>query len=498
MTAPPLSRWSWCAGRTLREALVDGPLPVADAARIVREVACALQDAHAQGIVHLDIKPGNIALTEQGVVKVLDFGLAKLRPLDKLDAFDDTTRSLVREWRGTPAYMSPEQVQGFAVDRRSDLFSLGAVLYECLTGRRAFHARTREGTLVAVATHEPPPPSSIVPAVPLALDAATGKLFAEDPQRRFGSASELIDSLDAALRPAPKPVSPPVPRRGRLWAGLAAAVALVAAAAWFVVGRLPRPPRELGTVIVLPFENRTADEARGPFCDGLVEVVTSLLGRADRFGGSRFVISSADVRRYGVHTVADAGRIFGATTVVHGRVGRSGDGYLITVDLTDPSGPRLVGSRDVLIPDRDMGSLEDGLTNALLDLLHATTPQAFTPRPPDASAYARFVEGRGYLREFDKGDNLNHAIEALEGSVKANDAFAPAWVELSFAHFHVYRRPSGPKPSPRRIRPCAARSRSTRAGSKPTSSSPGSCARPVRSRMPSTICRSRWPATRTT
>jgi tetratricopeptide (TPR) repeat protein/predicted Ser/Thr protein kinase len=429
-------------GRTLRETLLSGPLPRAEAVRIVREVACALQDAHAQGIVHLDVKPSNIALTEQGVVKVLDFGLAKLRPLDKLDAFDDTTRTLVREWQGTPAYMSPEQVQGFAVDRRSDLFSLGAVLFECLTGRRAFHARTREGTLVAVATHPPPPPSSIVPDIPTALDAATAKLLAKEPQHRYDSAAELIESLDAVDRPTPAPQ--PAPRRRRLWIGIAAISAL-AVAAWLGVQRMSHKPLDLGTVIVLPFDNRTAEEARGPFCDGLVEVVTSLLGRADRFGGSRLVIPSADVRKYGVRTVADAGRVFGATTVVNGRVGRSGDGYVITVDLTDPSGPRLIGSRDVSIPDRDLGSLEDRLTNALLDLLHAPTSPAFTATPPDASAYALFVEGRGYLREFDKADNLNHAIAALEGSVKANDAFAPAWVELSFAHFRVYSKTRQPE-----------------------------------------------------
>jgi tetratricopeptide (TPR) repeat protein/TolB-like protein/predicted Ser/Thr protein kinase len=430
-------------GHTLRETLLRGPLPRPEAVRIVREVACALQDAHAQGIVHLDVKPSNIALTEQGVVKVLDFGLAKLRPLDKLDAFDDTTRSLVREWRGTPAYMSPEQVQGFAVDRRSDLFSLGAVLFECLTGRRAFHARTREGTLVAVATHQPPPPSSLVPGVPPALDAMTAKLLAKDPQHRYDWAAEVIESLDAIDRPTPAP--PPATRRRWPWIGIAAAVATIAVAAWLGVQRMAHKPVDLGTVIVLPFSNRTAEDVRGPFCDGLVEVVTTLLGRADRFGGSRFVIPSADVRKYGVRTVADASRVFGATTVINGGVGRSGDGYLITIDVTDPAGPRLIGTRDVSIPDRDMGSLEDRLTNALLDLLHATTPLAFTATPPDASAYALFVEGRGYLREYDKADNLNRAITALEGSVKVNDAFAPAWVELSFAHFRVYSKTRQPE-----------------------------------------------------
>ncbi len=162
-------------GQNLRDLLNQGPLDPAEAVRIALSVAEALEEAHRQDLIHLDIKPGNIAVNERGVVKVLDFGLAKALSPERLDlgelSGDIRTLTMNVYIRGTPSYMSPEQVRGEKLDGRSDLFSLGAVLYECLTGSRAFPGNTVVNILLGVFSNSPPPPSSIAPKVSPKLDA---------------------------------------------------------------------------------------------------------------------------------------------------------------------------------------------------------------------------------------------------------------------------------------------------------------------------------------
>ncbi|MDX1979240.1 MAG: protein kinase [Bryobacteraceae bacterium] len=218
-------------GRSLGDILKDGPLPFDKALTVIRSIASALSEAHRLGIVHRDIKPSNVCLNNQGVVKVLDFGLARHAPLAQDQAtMTVSTRSVEVAIQGTPLYMSPEQVRGTGIDARTDLFSLGAVLYECLTGRTPFLGGNNIEVLAKVIGTDPPPPSSVNPGIPKALDRVTMKLLAKAPEARYQSAQELLSDL---ADPRPPAVTKPSILSRRHTLAAAGVCALVAAAIWF-------------------------------------------------------------------------------------------------------------------------------------------------------------------------------------------------------------------------------------------------------------------------
>jgi tetratricopeptide (TPR) repeat protein len=220
-------------GQTLSDILANGPLPGAEAVRIVSAVASALAEAHRHGIVHRDIKPSNIRVVEGGEVKVLDFGLAKSVAVAAA-ASDAITRTLDGAIRGTPLYMSPEQVSGESLDALSDLFSLGAVFYECLAGRPPFEGASIAEVLAAVLARDPAPPSSLNPAVPAALDGIALKLLSKSPGARYQSAKSLLAALagePATTRHMPRFLSR---RAALLGAGALTSGGLFF---WFIEGR---------------------------------------------------------------------------------------------------------------------------------------------------------------------------------------------------------------------------------------------------------------------
>jgi tetratricopeptide (TPR) repeat protein len=175
-------------GETLKERLVRGPLPISEARQVAIEVAQALARAHEAGIVHRDIKPANVMLTRHGKVKVLDFGIAKMR--------GDATLTRTGSSPGTPAYMSPEQARGEPVDGRTDIWSLGALLYEMLAGRRPFPGDDERAVLAAVQSRKPEPLERIRPEVPPELSRTVAKALAKEPAERHQSAEELLSELE--------------------------------------------------------------------------------------------------------------------------------------------------------------------------------------------------------------------------------------------------------------------------------------------------------------
>ena len=180
-------------GETLKERLARGPLPVSEARQIAIEVARALSRAHEAGIVHRDIKPANVMLTHRGKVKVLDFGIAKMK--------GDTTLTRTGNSPGTPAYMSPEQARCELVDGRSDLWSLGALLYEMIAGRRPFPGDDERAILSAVQSRKPEPLDRIRPEVPPELAQTVARALAKDPAERYQTAAELLGDLESDRRP---------------------------------------------------------------------------------------------------------------------------------------------------------------------------------------------------------------------------------------------------------------------------------------------------------
>ncbi len=270
-------------GRSLKERISAGPIPPNEVLRLAEEVASALSEAHRKGIIHRDIKPANICITESGSAKVLDFGIAKRAMLPAAPATavgaPTTTQSvidLLTAIKGTPFYMSPEQAGGRLIDARSDLFSLGIVLYECLTARRPFQGDSAQDSFFALQTEDPQPPSACIPAIPHALDAIVLKLLARKPSERYQSATALLSDLrNIRQTPSHSPSGPAARRRSsRNLMLLCIVVALVSAVGvlWRYWSQRPYKPR--------PEAQRWYDEGLKALRDGTYRKAAKSLSAA--------------------------------------------------------------------------------------------------------------------------------------------------------------------------------------------------------------------------
>jgi len=233
-------------GESLAERLARGPLPIDQVLKIGIEIATALDRAHRQGVVHRDLKPGNVMLTRGGA-KLLDFGLAKVSPL--AGGPDEATiqKSLTAEGTivGTFQYMAPEQLEAQNADPRTDIFALGCVLYEMATGRRAFDGKTKTSLIAAIVSSQPPPVSSVQPLTPAALEHTIAKCLAKDPDERWQSAYDVAEELRWLRESSSGAVAPVRAASVKRWKIASATLAIVAvAAAATAVRMLRRPPRD--------------------------------------------------------------------------------------------------------------------------------------------------------------------------------------------------------------------------------------------------------------
>src|ERR1700728_5129282 len=234
-------------GRTLREQLEDGPLPYRKAIEIARAVSDGLAAAHSRGIVHRDLKPENILCTRDGRVKILDFGLAKQIPPHAATAGGTMAAVTISDVHtqpgtvmGTVGYMSPEQVRGAETDHRSDIFSLGAILYEMLSGRRAFKRDTSAETMTAILKEDPPDLATANPTISPGIDRIVHRCLEKEPIRRFQSAADLgfaLEALSGSSSTTAANAALPVQRTARRRLIVVAALLLAAIiASWFARG----------------------------------------------------------------------------------------------------------------------------------------------------------------------------------------------------------------------------------------------------------------------
>jgi tRNA A-37 threonylcarbamoyl transferase component Bud32 len=326
-------------GRTLQSLLQErGRLGFDETVRVLEQVAAALDHAHANGVVHRDVKPANVMVDPSGHVKVMDFGIAKLEAGANLTS----TGSIM----GTPNYMAPEQARGEKVDARSDLFSLGCVLYECLTGTKPFQAPSVSAILVKILTEDPPPPDLETTGLPRGLGAVLSRATAKDPSARFPSGAAMIEALRALdpAAPATAPAAVPTAPRGRpvRWPVVVASAVLAAALAWFGLAlRSPRP---------LPGHSLVAEEDIGflgrlagreprllvtlPAGTVLRLALDAPLSSESAVSGDAFTArTTRPVRVEGVEAVPERSRVVGRVTRAASAAQAAGRGEM-TLELT--------------------------------------------------------------------------------------------------------------------------------------------------------------------
>ena len=335
----------YVVGTTLEVRLQRGPLPVAEALDYAAQVVEALEEAHEHGIVHRDLKPANIMVTPKGQVKVMDFGLAKLLYAgpDSTDTRSvGETRSTEHLVKGTYPYMAPEQLLAGRVDGRTDLHAVGVVLYEMLTGGRPYHGQTMHSLVNAIVNTPPPSPARVVKGLPTRVERIVLRCLEKDPDRRFASATELLDELRAAsVRPGGFEFGWPAPMR---WGVSSALVLLVGLLLTLDVGGIRTHTLErfshgrIHAVLVLPLANLSSDPQHAFLADGLTDALIAQFTQQ----GSFDVISRTSAMRYkgSRATLRQIGRELHVDAVVEGSLMPVGDRVRITAELVRASDDR--------------------------------------------------------------------------------------------------------------------------------------------------------------
>ncbi len=432
----PYIAMEYVEGQTLRDVLVGGPLPTTKLIELASQIAEGLAKAHAAGITHRDLKPENVMVTTDGYVKILDFGLAKLRPSSESDS-EAVTATREGTIMGTVGYMSPEQAKGQSVDHRSDQFSFGAILYEMITGKRAFQRETPVQTLSAIIEQEHDSIAAIQPGTSTHLRAIVDRCLAKNPEARYDSTRDLAKEL-GTLEDKGRPVEP-----RRAWprlllvAGGITVLILLALVLNFtglrdgLVGTTPAPRIE--SLAVLPLENLSGDPEQEYFADGMTEALIAELGQL----GTIRVISRTSVMMYKDERkpLPEIARELNVDAVIEGSVLRSGDRVRITAQLLRVEPEEHLWAHNY---ERDYGevlTLQSEIALAVAREIESTlSPQTEArlarSRTVNPEAYEAYLKGRYFLNQRTQ-EGLKRSRGHFRQAIDNDPTYAPAYAGLS-------------------------------------------------------------------
>jgi serine/threonine-protein kinase len=425
-------------GETLRERLSRGPLAWRKVAEIGSAIAEGLAAAHSKGIVHQDIKPANIFLTADGRVKILDFGLAQMRSAPAPTDNTATLTQAVGTVMGTIGYMSPEQVRGENVTAASDIFSLGCVLYEMLTGQRAFSGKSAIETMAAILKDEPPPVADSGHSSSPELDRVIERCLAKNPAQRFHSAHDLAFALRSLSSSTgqPGPVAPQLLNRRVPMVTAIVALVLILAAAGFYFSR-SRAGAKIDSLAVLPFVNTSGSPDADWLSDGITE---SLIDNLIQVPSLKVMSRNAVFRYKGKETDArEAARQLGVRAVLTGRIVEHAGQLSVSAELVDArDGSELWGGKydrpmsDILAVQQDITSRISGMLRLKLsgEQMQKVASRMGTENP---EAYQFYLKGKYFAGQFTK-TGFEKGMDYFRQAVAADPNYARAYEGMSYAY----------------------------------------------------------------
>ncbi len=430
-------------GETLRDRIARGPVSVDEALDFAGQISAGLDKAHSQNIVHRDVKPGNIFVTDDGVVKILDFGLARIAGESRMTKTGTTL--------GTVAYMSPEQAEGKDVDARSDVWSAGAVLYEMLTGRAPFRGDAEPAIVNSILTTEPEPVTTIRREVPVGVEDVVDKALTKDAGKRYQTATELgealveqRDLLKAGVKTGGSVAWKRFRRNRRAVAGVSVmAVVALAVIAWvfFVM-----PRQTIDRIAILPVKIIGGQTMKDTvFVDGMTVELISALGHV----GSISVTSWMAVQRYrGTEkTPREIAEELGADALVLAAAIRDGNQVRVSARLIDPASGEQMWAATFERRMSGIRGLYRDVARSVAEQVHATiTPDVAvflgSARDVDPAAYDAWSAGNHLIQEWE----LERAKDQFEKALAIDSTYAPALSGLADAYCklsHYWPMPEG-------------------------------------------------------
>jgi serine/threonine-protein kinase len=379
-------------GKTLQEMLQNGPFEIERALTIGAQIAAGLAEAHRVGVIHRDVKPTNVIITKDGAAKIIDFGLAKLAAQSRITR----TGSAM----GTPVYMSPEQIRGDEVDARTDIWSLGVILYEMLTGCTPFAADYDHAVFYRILNMIPEPLTSLRQGVPPAIERTLERALQKDPVERYPSALALLQDLEFA-------------RTG---------------------GEThPSIPKTVASIAILPFEDMSQSHDQEYFCDGIAEEIINALTHV---AGLRVVARTSSFSFKGTQKNArDIGRMLGVDTLLEGSVRKADQRLRVTVKLTKVDDESALWSERYDRTLEDIFAIQDDVCVSIVDQLKVILGRSertnlVRRRANDHEAYNLYLKGR-FLFNQRKRESVQRSIECYSQAVTVDPAFALAYAGIA-------------------------------------------------------------------
>jgi len=472
-------------GNTLADQLKEGCLPPDQVLQYALQIGDALAQAHAQGVIHRDLKPGNVMLTSRGA-KLLDFGLAKLEAEPQPSGL--TTVALATEGKsltaegiilGTLEYMAPEQLEGKEADARSDVFSLGTVIYEMATGKKAFTGDSKASVIVKILTREPPSVTSLQPLTPPEMEKVVEKCLRKEPKERWQDAAEVTSELkriagNAAFLSTLQPIrrnekersegeaaigseSSTIAESGsssrsfprQIHASLSASrivfglIVLALAIGIYVVSR---GSSTIDSLAVLPFENATGDTNSEYLSDGITETLINTLARLPNLK----VISRASAFRYkGLKVDPHAvGQTLGVRAIIMGRIVQHAEDLSISAELVDTNDNRQIWGERYQQKPAEILTMQEEIVKQILSKLHLRlngeeekrSNKRFTQ---NVEAYRLYLKGRYFLNKYNQ-EGFKTGLEYFKQAIDLDPNYAQAWSGLADSYYQLssmYLRP---------------------------------------------------------
>jgi serine/threonine protein kinase/Tfp pilus assembly protein PilF len=439
-------------GETLKKKLENGPHEINEAVAYSIQIAQGLERAHEAGIIHRDIKPANIMITKRGEAKILDFGLAKTLNDPGITKFGSTM--------GTAAYMSPEQARGAEVNHQTDIWSLGVMIYQMITGKLPFAGEYEQALIYSILNEEPKSIREYLETVSSSLVGILNKCLEKDPANRYQTITELIKDLelfqidpDFGFNTKTLKIESvnSKKQKGKKILNIAAIIIFIVALSFVLpsgwqkikelVGLTPATSEQ--HLLILPFTNISGDANNQAFCDGLMETLSSNLTQVERFQGSLWVVPASEVIRNKISSPKEAYKMFGANLAVTGSLQFLGNILRLTLNLVDAEKLRQISSSVIDVKKENISLLQDRTVIKLLEMLNIELKPGQEDilnagNTTDPEAYEYYVRGRGYLQRYENVENIDEAIRLFSLSTESDTHYSLAYAGLGESYWRKY------------------------------------------------------------